>query len=182
MRTHDRLPLPAEGEPAAGTAENTRERTSDGLRITLRLDAGQPLPELTAAVAGACDRAEERADRSVLLVRLPDARAGARTWPGPVDIQQISRWERAVRRLERLPAMSIAVASGACGGPALDLLLVSDYRIGSPDLRLLAPVNDGHFWPGMAVYRISRQLGRPAPGRSCCGATTSTPAGPATWA
>ncbi|MFD7629019.1 enoyl-CoA-hydratase DpgB [Streptomyces sp. NPDC059851] len=160
MRTHDKVPPPAEGEPADGTAKTTHDGTSDGLCVTLHLDAGQPLPELTASVTGACDRAEERADRSVVLLRLPDAPAGgARSWPGPVDIQQINRWERAVRRLERLPAMSIAIASGACGGPALDLLLVSDYRIGAPDLRLLAPVNDGHFWPGMAVYRISRQLG-----------------------
>ncbi|MGW4685451.1 enoyl-CoA-hydratase DpgB [Streptomyces sp. NPDC004244] len=159
MRTHDMPPLPAEGGPAEGTAKNTNDGTSDGLRVTLQLDAGQPLPELTAAVNDACARAEERADRSVVLLRLPDAPAGARSWPGPVDIQQINRWERAVRRLERLPSMSIAVASGACGGPALDLLLVSDYRIGAPDLRLLAPVNDGHFWPGMAVYRISQQVG-----------------------
>ncbi|MFF9220261.1 enoyl-CoA-hydratase DpgB [Streptomyces viridosporus] len=154
MRTHDRPPLPAEG----GT-DGTPDSTSDGLRITLRIDATRPLPELTAAVSEACDQAETRADGSVLLLRLPAAPAEARSWPGPVDIQQISRWERAVRRLERLPAMSIAVATGACGGPALDLLLVSDYRIGSTDLRLLAPVNDGHFWPGMAVYRLSQQLG-----------------------
>ncbi|MHC6630663.1 enoyl-CoA-hydratase DpgB [Streptomyces globosus] len=159
MRTHDTLPPPAEGEPADGTATTVPDGPADGLCTTLELDARQPLPELTAAVNGACDRAEARADGSVVLLRLPDAPAGTRAWPGQVDIRQINRWERAVRRLERLPALSIAVASGACGGPALDLLLVGDYRIGSPDLRLLAPVNDGHFWPGMAVHRISRQLG-----------------------
>ncbi|MCX4681205.1 enoyl-CoA hydratase/isomerase family protein [Streptomyces sp. NBC_01433] len=165
MRTHDKPPPPAEGGQAKhGGAEKAGsgigpDGIPDGLDITLRLDMGLPLPRLTAAVTEVCDRAEERSERTVVIVRLPRAAAAARSWPGPVDIQQINRWERAVRRLERLPAMSIAVAGGACGGPALDLLLVSDYRIGAPDLRLLAPVNEGHFWPGMAVYRLSQQLG-----------------------
>ncbi|MCX5195627.1 enoyl-CoA hydratase/isomerase family protein [Streptomyces sp. NBC_00249] len=164
MRTHDEPPPPAQGGPAghhtpAGATRNPPDSAPDGPDITLRLDAAHPLPRLTAAVDAACDRAEARSERTVVIVRLPQAPAAARSWPGPVDIQQINRWERAVRRLERLPAMSIAVATGPCGGPALDLLLVSDYRIGAPDLRLLVPVNDGHFWPGMAVYRLSQQLG-----------------------
>ncbi|MFD4588377.1 enoyl-CoA-hydratase DpgB [Streptomyces sp. NPDC058434] len=167
VRTHDEPPTPAEGGPAEHGTPTNGSRTApsgapDGLGITLSLDAGRPLPELTAAVTGACDRAEEQADRTVVIVRLPDVPAAARSWPGgpePVDIQQINRWERAVRRMERLPALSIAVAIGACGGPALDLLLVTDYRIGAPDFRLLVPVNDGHFWPGMAVHRLSQQLG-----------------------
>ncbi|MGC5363418.1 enoyl-CoA-hydratase DpgB [Streptomyces sp. DT24] len=164
MRTHDMPPPPAEGGQARhSTAEggpgDGPDGLPDGLDITLRLETGLPLPRLTAVVTEACDRAEGRSERTVVIVRLPRAPAAARSWPGPVDIRQINRWERAVRRLERLPAMSIAVADGACGGPALDLLLVSDYRIGAPDLRLLAPVNDGQFWPGMAVYRLSQQLG-----------------------
>lgn len=164
MRTHGKPPPAEDGQTRRGDAErsgsgNGPDGLFDGRDITLRLDADMPLPRLTAAVTEACGRAEERSGHTVVIVRLLPAAAAARSWPGPVDIQQINRWERAVRRLERLPAMSIAVAGGACGGPALDLLLVSDYRIGAPDLRLLAPVNDGHFWPGMAVYRLSQQLG-----------------------
>ncbi|MER5889492.1 enoyl-CoA-hydratase DpgB [Streptomyces sp. NPDC001941] len=164
MRTDKQAATAGEGAPVRhvpGTAEGPGAVTAPpgGLDITLALDAGRPLPELTAAVTEACDRAERRTEPAVVVVRLPRAPAAARSWPGAVDIQQINRWERAVRRLERLPALSIAVADGACGGPALDLLLVADYRIGAPDLRLLAPVNDGHFWPGMAVYRLSQQLG-----------------------
>ncbi|MET9507640.1 enoyl-CoA-hydratase DpgB [Streptomyces flavidovirens] len=144
---------------SSSSSAATNQDASNGLCITLQLDAGRSLSELTAAVNDACNQAEERADRSVVLLRLPGPSAETRSWPGKVDIQQVNRWERAVRRLERLPTLSIAVAAGACGGPALDLLLVSDYRVGASDLRLLAPVNDGHFWPGMAVYRISQQLG-----------------------
>ncbi|MFB7918192.1 enoyl-CoA-hydratase DpgB [Streptomyces sp. NPDC056061] len=151
MRTHNSRPSPLPGD--------TQDGLPDGLDITLDLDPALPLPRLTGAVTEACDRAEQRTERTVVVVRLPHTPTAARAWPGTADIQQINRWERAVRRLERLPALSIAVADGACGGPALDLLLVSDYRIGAPDLRLLAPVNDGHFWPGMVVYRLSQQLG-----------------------
>jgi isomerase DpgB len=71
----------------------------------------------------------------------------------------VNRWERAVRRLERLAAVNVAVAQGACGGPALDLLLAADFRIGARDLHLMLPVNDGHFWPGMSLYRLVQHLG-----------------------
>ncbi|MFJ8464552.1 enoyl-CoA-hydratase DpgB [Streptomyces swartbergensis] len=126
-----------------------------GLRLDL--DGRLPLAELTAAVNHACDRAEE--SPAVLVVRLGTARPDERSWPGGAGIQEVNRWERAVRRIERLPSVSVAVVSGNCAGPALDLLLVADYRIATEDLRLLLPVNDGQFWPGMALYRLTNQLG-----------------------
>jgi isomerase DpgB len=76
-----------------------------------------------------------------------------------VTIAAVNRWERALRRLERLDVVNIAVVEGTCGGPALDLLLAADFRIGSPDLRLVLPVNDGHFWPGMSLYRLVQHIG-----------------------
>jgi isomerase DpgB len=93
------------------------------------------------------------------VLRLGATRPEDRSWPGAVEIQDVNRWERAVRRLERLTAVSIAVGSGTCGGHALDLLLAADYRIATADFRLLLPVNDGHFWPGMAIHRLANQLG-----------------------
>ncbi|MFG2049593.1 enoyl-CoA-hydratase DpgB [Micromonospora sp. NPDC048935] len=131
----------------------------DGLGLALEINGTRPLRELTAGLNAACDRVEGSAQRSVLLLRLLPTPTDSRSWPGAVGIQDITRWERAVRRLERLSAMSIAVAAGACGGPALDLLLATDFRIGEPNLLLMLPVNDGHFWPGMAVYRLTQQLG-----------------------
>ncbi len=53
-----------------------------------------------------------------------------RARPDDLTVALVSKWERALRRLERLPAVTIAVADGDCGGPALDALLATDYRIG----------------------------------------------------
>lgn len=131
----------------------------DGLGLMVRIDGAHPLTELTAALGALCDRVESRRDKTVVVLRLAPAPAERREWPGEVGIQTVNRWERAVRRLERLAAVSIAVAEGTCGGPALDLLLATDYRIGGPDLQLMLPVNDGHFWPGMSVYRLVQHIG-----------------------
>lgn len=131
----------------------------DGLGLLMEIDVTRPLAELTAAVNAVCDDVEERSTRSVVVLRFDGAAGADRAWPGAVGIQEVNRWERAVRRLERLAAAIVAVAKGPCGGPALDLLLAADFRIGGPDLVLVLPVNDGHFWPGMAVYRLVQHLG-----------------------
>ncbi|GGZ41662.1 enoyl-CoA-hydratase DpgB [Streptomyces poonensis] len=130
----------------------------DGLGFILTVDGTRPLDELTAAVTSVCARAEEHDGRNAVVLRLRSARP-ERSWPGRVRIGQVNRWERAVRRVERLAAVTVAVPEGVCGGPALDLLLTTDFRIASPDFRLLLPVNDEHFWPGMAVHRLVDQLG-----------------------
>jgi isomerase DpgB len=64
-----------------------------------------------------------------------------------------------LRRLERLPAVTVAVLDGACRGPALDVLLTTDYRLATPDARLGVGSLDGSTWPGMALYRLAHQLG-----------------------
>ncbi|HEY7592180.1 MAG TPA: enoyl-CoA-hydratase DpgB [Actinophytocola sp.] len=125
--------------------------------LRLDIDAGRPLAELTVSIDGVCRRAEDGA--TVLVLCLENMPPGARVWPGRVSIQEVNRWERALRRLERLSSVTIAVAHGTCGGPALDLWLAADYRIGSADLRMMLPVNDGHFWPGMALHRLVNEIG-----------------------
>ncbi|MCQ4083506.1 enoyl-CoA hydratase-related protein [Streptomyces sp. RB6PN25] len=131
----------------------------DGLGLMVRFDGQRSVAELTSAVNTVCARAESGDEQTVVVLCFDAMSADCRQWPGEVDVQQVNRWERAVRRLERLPAVSIAMLQGTCGGPALDLLLAADFRIGTSDLRLLLPVNDEHFWPGMSVYRLVRHLG-----------------------
>jgi isomerase DpgB len=131
----------------------------DGLGLTARIDCARPPAELTTAVNMVCDQVESRRDKAVVVLHFDAAPDEGREWPGDVTIQEVNRWERAVRRLERLPAVTIAVAQGTCGGPALDLLLAADFRIGAPDLQLMLPVNDGHFWPGMSLYRLVQHVG-----------------------
>lgn len=134
------------------------EELADGLGLRLRIGGAVPLDALTLALDDLCRRADARDRQTVAVLMLGDGTSGE-PWPGDVGVQDVSRWERAVRRLERLAAVTVAVASGTCGGPSLDLLLTADYRMATPDLRLVLPVNDGHFWPGMAVHRLVRHTG-----------------------
>ena len=69
----------------------------------------------------------------------------------------VSKWERGLRRLERLDMTTVAMATGDCGGLALDALLATDYRVATSDVRLLVPVAGGATWPGMAIYRLAQQ-------------------------
>jgi isomerase DpgB len=71
----------------------------------------------------------------------------------------VSRWEKALRRLEQTQAAKIAIAEGICSGPALEVLLTSDYRISEPGLRVDVPVNNDSVWAGMVVHRLVSQFG-----------------------
>ncbi len=148
-----------EGSAAAMATQHDLSELPDGLGVMARFDGRQSLPGLTEAVNAVCARAEDQTERTVVVLSFEPMPADCRNWPGAVDIQQVNRWERAVRRLEKLPAVSIAMLRGTCGGPALDLLLASDFRVATSDLRLVLPVNDEHVWPGMAVHRLVRHLG-----------------------
>lgn len=130
---------------------------ADGLRV--RLDGSLPLAELTALLNGLCDRAQECGPPAIAVLTLAVTRPEDRSWPGRVAIRDVNRWEKAVHRLEKQDNVTIAVAPGMCGGPALDVLLATDYRIATAQTRILLPVNDGQFWPGMALHRLVHQVG-----------------------
>lgn len=153
--------------------------TTTDLRVRLgdRADACLPIescasltPELTASVQAVCDRIEDAVEcgeaRPVVVLHLTGGTStdhdhgGDANWPGDgADVHAVSRWERALRRLERLPAAIIAVAEGHCTGPAMEILLTADYRIGAVDLSMGLPVRVGQVWPGMAVHRLATQVG-----------------------
>ncbi|MDH6218885.1 hypothetical protein [Streptomyces pseudovenezuelae] len=63
---------------------------------------------------------------------------------------------RSLRRFERLPAVTAAIADGACCRAALDALLATDLRVATrSSLRL--PALDATTWPGMALHRLAQQ-------------------------
>ncbi|GGZ63761.1 hypothetical protein GCM10010387_66400 [Streptomyces inusitatus] len=138
--------------------------TTDDLtavRPQLRIDGAEPLSrELIARVQAFADQAEEAGPDSVAVLRLTgDALAGM-----PVDgvsIALVNKWERALRRIERLSATTVAVVDGECGGTALEALLTTDLRLGTPGVRLRLPsgAGPGSAWPGMALYRLANQVG-----------------------
>jgi isomerase DpgB len=143
--------------------EQVKETTSTVTRITaqlepealtLRVDGRRPLSTSAIdAVNAVCDSAEDGA-RSRVIVRVSGFPEAAQTQDRTVSV--VSKWERALRRLERLPVPTIAVAEGPCGGLALDALLCADYRIATRSTSLVITVENGATWPGMALYRLAR--------------------------
>ena len=124
-----------------------------------------PLADVDLALAGTaivvdqvnalCARAE--ATGAPVLLRLGGGKHPAA--PYDVAVQAVNRWERALRRLERLPAMTVAAVDGRCAGPALDVLLTVDYRVASATTTLRIPSVGAGPWPGMALYRLANQVG-----------------------
>ncbi|WP_433399582.1 enoyl-CoA-hydratase DpgB [Streptomyces sp. CA-146814] len=126
--------------------------------LTLVVDGTEPPTAATAAAVQAfCDAAEDRAGSGAVVVRLSGS--PAESWTSGLDVTAVSKWERALRRLERLPRATVAVASGDCGGAALDVFLACDIRVVTPDTRLLVAKDAAATWPGMAGYRLVQLAG-----------------------
>ena len=124
----------------------------------LHVDGSRELSvDLARSVTALCDTVEAEGHRNAVLYL-----SGAPTEKavGAVaDVTAVSKWEQAVRRFERLPVPTLAMAEGECGGAALDLLLAADVRIGSSDLRLLPSIYERATWPGTSSFRLVQQLG-----------------------
>ncbi|MEV6802550.1 enoyl-CoA-hydratase DpgB [Micromonospora rifamycinica] len=71
----------------------------------------------------------------------------------------VNKWERVLRRWERVAAPTVAVARGDCGGTAVEILLATDLRIAATDARLHLPAAGSGVWPGMGLYRLVNQAG-----------------------
>jgi isomerase DpgB len=135
-----------------------------GTELILRVDGSRPLSaESVAELSAVCDAAEDGDAPGFVIVRVAGVPEPDGT--GDLSVALVSRWERGLRRLERLPAVTIAVADKDCGGIALDALLATDYRIMSPWAKLVVSVVEGATWPGMALYRLTRQAAGAAPAR-----------------
>ncbi|HKT03109.1 MAG TPA: enoyl-CoA-hydratase DpgB, partial [Rugosimonospora sp.] len=129
--------------------------------VYLEIDGGAALSgALIEAVNGVCDRIEDSNKNLALLVWLDGTGTpAADPYPHHLGVHTVNQWERALRRLERVPALTLAVVRGACRGPALDVLLTTDYRIATPDSSLQPAVVAGGTWPGMGLFRLASQLG-----------------------
>ncbi|WP_344895481.1 enoyl-CoA-hydratase DpgB [Actinomadura meridiana] len=130
----------------------------EGDDLVLRIDGTRPISaETVASVAALCDRAEDHDGPHPVVVHVsgaPDA-----SWADGLTVGLANKWERALRRLERLDRLTVGTASGDCGGTALDALLVTDVRVATPETRLLLSTPDGTTWPGMALYRLTQEVG-----------------------
>lgn len=138
--------------------------------LTLEIDGTRPLSAASIrALQLVCDQVESRVEdqpgapvgsdtgSGIVTVYVGGAPAGA--WTGGLDVALVTKWERVLRRLERLPLATVAVATGDCGGAALDAFLATDVRVATAGTRLLVARDGGATWPGMAGYRLVQQAG-----------------------
>src|SRR3989440_6164513 len=106
-------------EPQQSSLAEAVPRLGDNTGGYLRIDTTQELStSMVDSLNGLCDRVEDGSGDSVVVLYLHDATDNLdRAWPGKVGIHTVNRWERALRRGERLDAVTIAVGEGHCGGP-----------------------------------------------------------------
>ncbi|MQY11001.1 Enoyl-CoA-hydratase [Streptomyces sp. RB5] len=127
---------------------------------TLTVDGSSPVTATTVKeLVALCDRVED-GDGTTVLIHVTGAPT-VPVFPPDAGIALVTKWERALRRLERLPAATVAVAHGSCGGPALDAFLTADLRIAAPGTVFWATPDAGSPWPGMAAFRLTRLVGLP---------------------
>lgn len=141
------------GQRPTGTAAAIQEPATLSTRLVRTIDEF-------------CDALESRPGDGPAVVHLRGAASPPATgpaWPGDVDMQLVTRWERALRRLERAPAATVAVTDAHCHGAALEIMLCVDYRVAVADTRLHLASAAG-TWPGMGLYRLANQIG-PGPAR-----------------
>lgn len=128
------------------------------MNAELHIDGSRPLTRASvAAIEDACAAVEAGQPPTILVVYVTGTVDPG--WTHGLDTALVTKWERSLRRLERLGVLTVAVASGDCDGPALDGLLATDYRIAAPDLRLALSVDGDALWPGMAIFRLAQQGG-----------------------
>ncbi|GLZ29072.1 hypothetical protein Lesp02_12620 [Lentzea sp. NBRC 105346] len=133
---------------------------NDPTRVHVRIDDALPLSaDLVTAVTIACDRVEDAGGDAHLLLHVANTSTGARDWPGEVGVHVINKWEQALRRVERLGAATFAVVEGVCTGPALEVLLATDFRLMTPESRLSPAAGGRDWWPGMVLHRLANQIG-----------------------
>lgn len=128
----------------------------------IELDGAGPLSgDLNRQLEDTLDRAEDLGPGAVMVVHvlghLNPVSLGH--WPGQVDIQLVTKWERLLRRIERALSATVVLVEHACSALALELLLVADRRLATRNFSVQCATPGANPWPSMALYRLARQIG-----------------------
>lgn len=129
--------------------------------VRLELDVSGSLNKsLVDSIQGACDCVEDAGRGAILLVLLNGRTDAAPAVPAArADVTLVNQWERALRRIERLKAVTIAAVDGPCSDIGVAVLLTTDYRIGTEGLAMTLRRGDGSILPGMVLHRLVNQIG-----------------------
>ena len=128
------------------------------MQLHHNIDGSQPLSAaVVAALDAFIDRIEDAPAETVPVLDVTGVPEPGRTvLPG---IALVNKWERVLRRLERLSRPTVAVVHGDCGGVAVEALLATDLRVAATGTRLHLPAGPQGVWPGMGLYRLANQVG-----------------------
>lgn len=141
---------------------NSISEIDDRTIIRLDINVAETLTKsLIDSINSACDSVEDAGPKAILLVSLRNASDSARddVDESVVNVDLVNKWERVLRRLERLHAPTITIVNGACTGLGLAVMLTTDHRIVSPDARISLRTDTMGILPGMALHRIANQIG-----------------------
>ncbi|WIM94432.1 enoyl-CoA hydratase-related protein [Actinoplanes oblitus] len=124
--------------------------------LVLRVDGSKPVsPAAVEELLKICDRAEDGYGSGLLVAYVSGTPQPG--WTKEISVGLLTKWERAVRRLEHVGLTTVSVAAGVCGGTALDVLLATDVRIAVAGAGFVVTSSGDATWPGMALYRLARQ-------------------------
>jgi enoyl-CoA hydratase/carnithine racemase len=78
---------------------------------------------------------------------------------GRLGARWFRRWDKALAKIEALPVATVAAIRGPCLGGGLQMVLCCDLSVASEDATFaLSAVRHGII-PGLATYRLPRQIG-----------------------
>jgi len=113
------------------------------------------LAELTGNVLS--EVYERKGLDNVIVFRCAGDCASAHSDP---SLQEVSSWEKALRRLEMASAILIFSSERDCLGCVFDLLLISDFRIVRSESKLGFATQNPVAPPRMSLFRLTNQLGQ----------------------
>jgi isomerase DpgB len=143
---------------ATKTSESSRaSESADTALLTLHLPTGVlRLSKLHEWLAECLESVSTHPQCEGVLIHVEGV-SGAPT--GGETIAEVSRWEKAVRRLESLPVPVVGAVMDSVGGAALNLLLALDLVVVAPHVMLSCREPVAGMLPGMTLYRLAKYTG-----------------------
>ena len=136
-----------------------KESNVINLKITQQNDITQPLID---EINDACNKAEDLGHAGVLVIQLtgePASEIKTVENHDSLAVYQVNRWERALRRIEKLNVVTVAVIEADIGGLAMALMLTTDYRISIPQGSMNLLNRHKKVMPGMSLHRLANLVG-----------------------